>query len=155
MKQLISRIEQHARAVLRKTPVALGVAIVALTALGVPSAHAGDKRTSAVVVNTAGRTASGALGTARSSAGTKQMIGCWGLVMQDTSPGAYSAYCLAVDSAGVTGACTLGDLLSSSSQWNVLQALKEDSYLSFSWTATGVCKDLRVDNYSYWEPLSP
>lgn len=138
------RLLRLARAVLPA-----GAAVAAC--LGSPSAQAGNKQTAAVVVNTGARTASGALGTARSSAGNTQIIGCWGLVMQDTK---YTGYCVATNSAGVTGSCFLPDGLFTG-RWDVLQSLKEDSFLSFSWTASGECANLRVENYSYWEPLSP
>jgi hypothetical protein len=116
-------------------------------------AHAGDTRSAAVVVNTSARTASGSMGTARNSIDSKQIIGCYGMVKRVAGKDQYSGYCFATNSAGVSGSCTIDTLDPISSP--MFSTLKDDSYVSFAWTAAGKCTDVRIENYSYWEALAP
>lgn len=120
-------------------------------------AHAGRKTTATVVINTASRTASGSLGSARNSADSIQYIGCHGTLYPnlDANSGSFASttyYCYARNSAGTTAACSVPI---TTEFFDIYAPVAEDSFLQFSWDASGNCTSLRVENYSYYAPVQP
>ena len=129
----------------------------ALTLSIAPPVHAGRKTTAAVVINTATRTASGSLGSARNSSDSTQYIGCQATYYPNLDPnsGSFSSttyFCYARSSAGTTGACSVP---LSTDFVDIYAPIAEDSFLQFSWDAAGNCTSLRVENYSYYAPVQP
>ncbi len=119
-----------------------GVPAVAALLLGAVWAHAGARSTNEVYVGPG--SASGSLGSARNSTGTKQYIGC----ALDAYTGSASVYCMAQNSVGAYGSC----YSSSSRMIAALNTLNGDSNLYFSWDSSGTCTNLYITNKSDYAP---
>lgn len=110
----------------------------------VPSvAEAGTKCAYPVSVDPVGRSASGALSSARNSADTLAYLSCtsyaWGYVS-----------CVARNGAGTVSSCGTSDPV----YVDMLQTLNSDSYVYFAWDAAGTCTSMIVENMSCLEPKS-
>ncbi len=124
------------------------VAALAAMTLVTTTAWAGAKSGYVVQVDTVNRTASGTMATVRATADSTQYLDC---NIQTASGTGLTIYCQARDANGVTGAC-------SSSAQNFVQIvglIHGDSHVSFSWSATGACTALSVDNGSFFAPKQP
>jgi len=118
-------------------------AVIAALALGatigsVGVATAGRKETFPVTVNLAARTASGALGDARRSADTRQLVTITIRGMANYSSGT----AVFKDENGVKGQCftTEPEIVAA------LQSVKSDGHVAVEWDADGQC--IVVDNYT-------
>ncbi|RKG80261.1 hypothetical protein D7W79_08390 [Corallococcus exercitus] len=126
---------------------ALGMS-AALMLLAVPVAYAGSKTAFPVSINTASRTAYGAMGTVRNSADAVQSIYC--RTFADTAAGE-SVRCFATNAAGVNVSCvSFSPVLVRS-----VQSASDSAYLYFAWDASGVCQTIDVLKGSHLEPKSP
>lgn len=119
----------------------LGAALIAVLS---GTAYAGLKSTIPVSINTANRTASGALGSARNSADVVQHIGCYTYAM----PASVTTFCQARDAAGTSVSCstTAANLV------QVVRGMSGDSHLWFSWNAAGTCTEIDLFNVSQAAP---
>jgi hypothetical protein len=124
----------------------VGVLVLLGALVGV--AHAGKKTTVVVQVITGTRTALGSLGSARNSADGVQMIGC---AVSANAGSAPTLSCSATDSAGTVGSCVSSD----QNLVQVLSSLQGDSWLKFTWDASGNCTFIQVQNNSTYAPKSP
>ncbi|HEU4406644.1 MAG TPA: hypothetical protein VFS43_15360 [Polyangiaceae bacterium] len=125
--------------------VALFTATAALSA----AAWAGYRYPIEVQIDTANRTAKGALGSARASADNNQAIGCRvGASAGSSSP---VAYCFAVDASGCKAECSSSD----AAILAAVSTLRDSSILSFGWSPGGACLSVTVENYSSNPPLQP
>ena len=132
------------------TAIFIVVAGAALPAL------AGRRTPAPVVVNTATRTASGSQGTARSSSDSQQRIGC-SFALIPAAPGSSDPAqrqfsCFAATSTGLFVMCFFPE---TATNGDFLSVLAEDSFIRFTWDASGTCTSLRVENASYYEPVQP
>jgi hypothetical protein len=118
--------------------------VLALTVSG--AAIAGVKYTTPVTINDTSRVAYGAMGTARNSTDSDQYIGCQVIA---TTSGSTSYTCSARSAAGVFRSCAGGNI---ASMVQAAASTTTDSYIYFSWDASGVCNYLVVTNYSTYEP---
>lgn len=122
-------------------------AVAAMTLVGT-AAWAGAHSGYPVQVDMVNRTASGTMATVRATTDTTQYLDC---NIQTSSGTGLVVYCQARDANGVTGAC-------SSTAQNFVQIvglIHGDSHVSFSWSASGACSSLSVDNGSLFAPKSP
>jgi hypothetical protein len=135
-------------------------------------AHAGSKGDWPVALDTANRTASGAVGSSRNSPDSKQYIGCTAEVSGTSSP---SVHCFARDAAGTTRTCTRAlhtsswgggtcvgcspdGYYSSASTigWlNIVTGISADSYIEFDWDASNQCTRVMVENSSVLAVKAP
>ena len=123
--------------------------LVALAVLGsAGSALAGSKLVSTVSIDVAGKRASGAIGSARASADTRQWIGCYSGAYAD---GSVMGFCGAVDANGLTRQCTIRD----PKQLEEVRSLSSDGHISFRWNDSGLCTEVIVMHMSYWAPKAP
>jgi hypothetical protein len=119
-------------------------AVVAVAVLAGSGAFAGERLILPVVVDTVGRKAEGAIGSARNSADTVQYLGC---SVSATTVGT-SIQCVARNAAGTQVQCN-------SSSPNLITAalsIQTDDYLRFDWDATGTCTAITLHKYSFYEP---
>lgn len=121
----------------------------ALVSLGLVSvlARAGSKSNSEVYVYKAADSsgyAYGALGSARNSAGSNQLLSC----SVSSLTGSVSLFCSARDSAGTYVSCTS----SSSRLVTAAQSLKGDSYMTMYWDSSGKCTEFYISNNSAYAP---
>jgi hypothetical protein len=123
------------------------VTLIVSTAFGA-TAWAGYRYPFEVQVDLVNRTAKGALGSARASADTKQVIGCRIGTGAGGNPG---VYCVAVNAAGNTAECSTTD----QGIATVATAIRDSSLVSFTWDPRGTCLSLTVENYSSNPPLQP
>jgi hypothetical protein len=122
------------------------IALVVLgTLAGSTLAHAGIKNSFPVNVSSA--SAWGSAGSARNSLDSSQFISCnvqaWG--------GPAFMYCAARDAVGNYRSCSS----SSAGIVAVAAAVSSDSYIYFTFDASGTCTGLSVDNNSTAEPKKP
>ena len=136
------------------TALGVGMSVLLLGAIGVRSAHAGSRATAADVdihQNADGSGyAYGSQGDARNSGnGTgSQLIGC--LSWQTPTGGALG--CSAVTPSGGAGKSCWA---SPSFFWSMaflMSAVTTDSYIYFSWDASGACNGLQIINNSRYQP---
>lgn len=113
--------------------VLLAVSLIAVSSFAAPRGS--------VVVNPANKYASGSLGGARGSGEENQYFGC------SLSSAGY-AFCSARDSNGVSAACFTTD----PNMMQVIGSIKDDSFVYFTWAASGVCLFVNVGNASYNRP---
>jgi len=128
-----------------KTSLAAIVAVAALVSASLP-AYAGYKGTYPVVVDLTGRSARGALGSARNSANSTEYILCYLQV-----GGAYPFYgCDLRNAAGVTGSCQTSD----ANLIAQLRALRGDDYIEIKWdtSVNPQCTSITINKGSYFEP---
>jgi hypothetical protein len=118
--------------------------LVSTTLLSV-TALAGEKSSSIVTVDTAARTASGDLSTARSGSiyDTRSKIGC-------TVNSENSVSCFAVNSSGLAATCS--KYQAAQSMVNAVMHLASDGYVFFQWDATGACSYVLTEKASRWAP---
>lgn len=114
--------------------------------LAVREAWSGEKLSAPVVVVTANKTAWGSMGAARNSADSNQSIGCY---VYGYETGVNRGTCVARTSASVMGVC---HFYNKPQFERLLATISDDSRLEFSWDANSSCTQLRVDNFSYYEP---
>ncbi len=107
-------------------------------------ASAGAKITTTVTVDTANRTFSGSLGSARNSSNSVEYVYCDAF----TSVGSVSATCGARNSAGVSAVCSTND----AALVTAIGTITTDSYVRVSYSATGTCSSIRVVNSSQHAP---
>lgn len=122
----------------------VGSFVLMLCSLLASKTWAGLRRSEPVIINTAGRYAQGALGSARDAADDNQSIGC---VIRES--GVVS--CSARSATNVVLSCGSNDPLYRAAA----QSLNGDSRLYFSADAEGNCTSLVVENYSFWLPKQP
>lgn len=107
--------------------------VMALALFVGSAAYAGYKATYQVSIVLGDRgSASGSLGSARSSADASQYIGCYVYSYSNPMPADQAgptAYCMATNASGTFVYCRTRD----SYLITQIQALKSDSYLHFSW----------------------
>lgn len=125
----------------------LGMSVV-LGLLAVPVAYAGSKTTYSLNVNATLRYVEGSLGSTRNSADNVQRVYCrsfadaaWGESMR----------CYATNTAGVTVTCSS----TSATLIRSLQAAGDESYVAFTWDASGICQTFDVLKGSHLEPKAP
>lgn len=123
------------------------VTLLASTALGA-TAWAGYRYPLEVQIDTTNRTAKGALGSARASTDSNQVIGCRITTAAGTSP---VIYCYAVNAVGLKAECSSTD----QALVTVASAITDSSLITFSWNTQGLCASLTVENYSSNPPLQP
>jgi hypothetical protein len=114
----------------------------------VPRAHAGTRESDIVlVIKRADNTGDvfGSMGGARNSSDNNQDLGC---NVTATSVGAPYVYCLGRDVSGNLGNCSS----SAASMVQAVSALNSDSYLHFTWDASGQCTLIRAYTDSDQEP---
>lgn len=124
------------------------IAFLVLLTLTSPAA-AGQKSEADVTINFTTRTASGAIGTARSSSGTLQNIGCQATL--SVTPGVSSetfVMCSATNASGQSVFC----VAPAAFFHDVAATLADDSFIRFTWSDTGTCSSIEVRNYSYYKP---
>ncbi len=121
---------------------ALGVATVAAALAFAPDTSAGIKEDIPVVVDLGGRTATGALGTARNSADWRQVIGC--SLQANAGVAHLSLMCEAMDAQGVAIQCASND----ASLVTASLAISGDSQVTFTWDRFRQCTSLTVRNGS-------
>lgn len=126
----------------------LSTAAFALLTLASP-AYAGLKSEADVVVDYNTRTASGSIGTARSSSGSTQNIGCQSTlsITPDVSSETY-VVCSATNANGDSAFCVAPVAFFH----DVAATLADDSFIAFTWSDTGECASIEVRNYSYYKP---
>lgn len=134
----------------------LSIVIVISVAGAALPVLAGRKTSAPVVVNTNTRTASGSQGTARSSSDSQQRIGC-SFALIPAAPGSSDPAqrqfsCFAATSTGLFVMCFFPE---TATNGDFLSVLAEDSFIRFTWDASGTCTSLRVENASYYEPVQP
>ncbi|AKF84591.1 hypothetical protein MFUL124B02_01260 [Myxococcus fulvus 124B02] len=117
------------------------------TALIGTAAWAGEKSAYPVTVYSTSREAFGSLGSTRDTADTFQKLGCQ---VNTSSTGSTSVYCYA-QSASAVGAC----LSSSAALVEAVRSIQGDSYLYFSWDASGNCTNINVTHGSQYAPKQP
>lgn len=127
-----------------KTAIGLGLAATLVSA----AAFAGFKSGWEVSIDTVNRNASGTLGNVRNSADNTQHIGC---SVSLTSSGLSSMFCSARNAAGTIVSCS-SNLASFVA---LVQSIKQDSQVYFSWDTSGTCTYLYVAEYSYNAPKIP
>jgi hypothetical protein len=115
-------------------------------------ASAGQKSEADVSINYATRTASGAIGTARSSAGTNQNIGCQSVL--SITPGVSSETYLVCSAANANGDSVFC-IAPVTFFHDVAATIADDSYIKFTWNDNGDCSSIEVRNYSYYKPRQP
>lgn len=134
---------------------ALGAAIaLGVCTAGSPLVWAGRMEDAFVTVDVAARMASGSLGSAHAGPGSQE-IGCTALLIPSPAGSDRLLWCFAIASSGQAGSCMLSYAYRNSAGIEIIPALTEDAYLSFSWNASGLCTRLRVENYSYYAPVLP
>lgn len=119
---------------------------VAVLALGVSLAHAGSKVNFYVTIDSVGRTAYGAQGSARNTADTVQRIYC----RTFASTGGESVSCFATNNASpaVYVSCSTTNLTLVRSA----QSVSDDAYIYFAWNANGQCTAIDVLKGSHLPP---
>jgi hypothetical protein len=122
-------------------------------ALLVGGALAGAKYNNAVYVSQSGRYAYGAMGAARNSSDTNQLISCAIGQISSTSE-VLTGWCAAQDANGTYVVCGFTNQSVAAFQ-KVLATQTPDSYYSFGWDANGNCTYLYVSNESNYEPKKP
>ena len=130
----------------------LAAASVALCLAVAPPASAGRRDTANVTIDAANRTASGSLGSARAGSGLQE-IGCAGFLIPSATGSQRMLWCYAIASNGAGASCAMA--YSYMGPGEPLQGFKEDSFLRFSWDASGLCTRVDVENYSYYAPVVP
>ena len=126
-----------------RTPIALALALVATPAL------AGNKATAPVqysLHSDGSFSFSGSVGDARASADGNQFIGC-----SFTGSTIASGYCYAVDALGRGNYCLLG----TDPQLRAVATIGPMSWISVDSDARNGCINVRVDNFSYYRPVTP
>ncbi|RKH12516.1 hypothetical protein D7V97_08205 [Corallococcus sp. CA053C] len=121
---------------------------VALVLLAAPVVYAGARSTFNVVVSTVNRTAEGSMGSARNSTDATQRIYC--RTFADNTAGE-TMRCFAVDTAGTYVSCysTAPALIRS------VQSAGDESYIAFTWDASGICQSFDVLKGSHLAPKNP
>jgi len=122
--------------------------IATIIGLALP-VHAGLKSNAFVTVDKTNLVASGAVGSARNSADSKQYIRCY--IHHITGWAGPMAYCEAVDSNGIVLGCRTTD----PNKISVLYAMTDYSYIYFQADANGDCTELVIDNRSFFPPMIP
>ncbi|AKJ08085.1 hypothetical protein ATI61_107519 [Archangium gephyra] len=107
-------------------------------------AWAGSKWPYPVYINTAFRSAAGAVGSVRNSADGTQYISC----RLYTSGTGNAVSCYANDAAGTFVSCTA----TAANYVTVMSAITSASHIQFSYDANGNCTELQVSTSSEWEP---
>jgi hypothetical protein len=120
-------------------------ATIAAVLAAATAAWAGYKVSPAVYVNSTGRYASGAFGTARNSADSVQYLYC---TVSATAGSTRQAQCFAQDASYRFAGCSTSD------QAMVLNvaSMNSDANVFFTWDASGNCTSIYVDNGSQFEP---
>ncbi|RKH57233.1 hypothetical protein [Corallococcus llansteffanensis] len=121
---------------------------VALVLLAAPVVYAGSKTTFNLIINTTSRYAEGSMGSTRNTADAVQRIYCRS---DADATGAETMRCFATNLAGVTVTCNS----SSPVLIRSLQAAGDESYVSFSWDASGICQSFDVLKGSHLAPKDP
>ncbi len=136
---------------MRKSVVVLCGILASVLVAGAQIARAGQKASYPVSIGSG--TAYGSVGTARNSADGSQMIGCTTIGQLSNGVGYNMASCSATDSQGRSASCWVAS--NSSAMAQSLASLGTDSFLYFTFDASGNCTFIYVENYSMFEPKSP
>jgi hypothetical protein len=126
---------------------ALGMS-VAMVLLAVPVAYAGNKTAYLLNINTTSRTVEGSMGTVRNTADNVQRVYC--RTFADATYGE-SMRCYATNAAGTTVTCGS----SNATLIRSVQAAGDESFVAFSWDASGTCQTFDVLKGSHLEPKAP
>jgi hypothetical protein len=135
--------------------VVLTLATIAGALAGTSSpADAGLLQSWPVSIDQANRVAQGSLGSARNTTDSIQYIGCWNTVQgyNDVPPPAgdivKSGGCYAVDSANRSATCVLpaGGLAP------MTPPMTPESFIVFTWDASGICTGIQIWAYSSYSP---
>ena len=113
-------------------------------------ALAGLRFTEEIFVNDNYKTAGGTMTDARSSADTRQFIGCYHWSTTSVGGAPLQGFCQASNSAGLTRSC-------STTNSNLIQSIRSissESYINFTWNTDGTCGYVFVSNNSYYKPAS-
>lgn len=122
--------------------------VAACAVLGVTGvAHAGQKYSFEVVVDTAEKEAAGAYGDTRNSSDSRQFIGCTAFLRSDFT----YMHCEATDSNGVHAVCVSYD----PRMLNMVLGIGTNSYIYFRWDDSGMCTQMEVAKYSIYAPAVP
>jgi hypothetical protein len=123
----------------------LTLSLVCFVLFGSATAFAGMKSDFQVYASTVAGFAEGSLGSARNSADGTQYIGC---TMYAYSGSPLSAYCYAINAAGLYVTCTTSTPL----LVNAARALRSDGFLYFRWDSNGGCTAISATTSSYDNP---
>jgi hypothetical protein len=119
------------------------LAVVLALATSAAPVHAGAKWVYPVVVDTTNRRAYGNMGASRNSVDATQHLEC-GLAAGAPT----SMFCGATDASGTSAYCQATD----ASLVAVVASMSGDSYLYFTWDASGKCNYVFTEAGSRWEP---
>lgn len=121
-------------------------AITALITALVGTAHAGKRTPAPVVINSANRSASGSVGSARNSSDNTQYIKC----TTSTSLTSHMITCTAMDSNNHPASCSMiGD---DTNPILGLSVMSESSMITFTWDSSGNCTSVLISTYSDYVP---
>jgi hypothetical protein len=130
---------------MKKTSI-LALALLAASALGIATAHAGLKGNYPLTVDLAKRTAKGSIGSTRNATNnTNAYLGV--IFSQVAGVGNFIPESVTLEFRTSGGNSTFIDVQDANLQ-KIAHSILSDSYVSFTWDANFVCQGLTVENSS-------
>jgi hypothetical protein len=131
-----------------KATLAAAVALATLTCSAL--AFGGSKYSLPVVVDLATNNAYGAIGSARASSDSNQIIGCETVGLSAGPENTYG-YCFAYDANANLGMCNW-----TGATWaTAVASITPMTRLNFSWDSSGNCTQIDIGNWSFFPPPVP